>query len=254
MTPTDTEIQWVFPQDQWKSETQKYVARIAALNVISSTVKDQLARFPGLLSYCPSRSTAVKHRTLIFANQSLASAQELVGSIQLLWANGHLLAAAHCVRLLFEVWASLLFAQLQVLRVVAEGGDAEAADELLQRLLLGTNSAPLLPAGIQEQIKVVQVRKFKETGGDAAPGFKDTYGFLCDISHPTYMHSFFHFIRYDFQWSNPLGAKEMHRILDQVTSAAEQAVVGTQAAIIEIYTECIPAIEAETARKNVPNA
>jgi hypothetical protein len=248
MSSNESNVNWIFPQDQWQNETKNYAERIMALKLVSKRVEEQIARFPGLLNYEPSLATSVKHRTLIFANHGLASAQELLGSIQLLWTNGHLLAAGHCARLLFEIWSSLLYTQYQILAPVIDGGDAEEADKLLQKLLLGTSSGPLLPGGIQETIDLIPIGKFKNAAEKCAPGYKNTYSFLCDIAHPTYMHCFFHHIRYDFAWSNRLGKKETRRILERVVSVVEQAIAGIQASVVEIYTDCVPAIESETAR------
>jgi hypothetical protein len=234
----------MFPRTQWQTEVTEYTARLAALILVTPEVEAQLNRFPGLMGRYSSDLVAVKHRTLIFANHSLSSANELLQSVKLLWTEGHHLAAGHCVRLLFEVWGSLLFAQTSVLKKAAESAEgATTADARLQKLLMGTNSRPLLPAGMLEEIKVIHVGKFKEAGEMAAPGFKATYAFLCDISHPTYMHSFFYWLTLDSAWTNQLWAQEMHRIWDELIKAAERAVGGICAGMIEIYDDCLPDIE-----------
>ena len=197
----------------------------------------------------PSDLVAVEHRMLIFANHSLSSATELLSSVKILWGEGHHLAAGHCIRLLFEVWGSLLYAQTSVLKKAAELSESAAiADTRLQRLLLGTNSRPTLPAGMQEEIKVINVMEFVRAGEAAVPRFKAIYEFLCDISHPTYiMHTFFYWLTRDMSWTNDLYAHEMHRIWEELTKAAEMAARGISSAMIEIYDKCMPDIEKETA-------
>ena len=74
-------------------------------------------------------------------------------------------------------------------------------------------------------------------------GFMAMYEFLCDISHPTYMHNFFCLLTLDMSWSNDQNAREMHRILEMVTKAAEMAIGGISTAMIEIYDECVPDLE-----------
>jgi hypothetical protein len=114
----------------------KYTGRIAALMLVTPEVEAQLKRFPGLLRK-PDDLIAVKHRMLIFANHSLSSACELLLSVKLLWKEGHHLAAGHCIRLLFEVWGSLLYAQASVLKKAAESSESAAiADARLQKLCL----------------------------------------------------------------------------------------------------------------------
>ena len=238
----------MFTRTKWRAETAKYTSRIAALTLVTPEVQAQLKRFPGLLRKYPGDLVAVKHRMLIFANHSLSSASDLLMSVKLLWNEGHHLAAGHCIRLLFEVWGSLLYAQASLLKKAAESsGSAAIADARLQRLLLGTNSGPLLPAGIKEQINVINVMEFVRAGETAVQGFTTMYKFLCDISHPTHMHSFFYWLTLDMSWSNDLHASEMHRILQEVAKATEMAVRGIAAAMIEIYGECVPDLEKEIA-------
>jgi hypothetical protein len=239
----------MFSRTKWQVETAKYTSRVAALMLVTSEVEAQLKRFPGLLRNYPGDLVAVKHRMLIFANRSLSSASELLLSVKLLWKEGHHLAAGHCIRLLFEVWGSLLYAQASVLKKATESSESAAiADARLQKLLLGTNSRPLLPAGMKEEINVINVMEFVRAGESTVQGFTAMYDFLCDISHPTYMHGFLYcWLTLDMSWSNDLNAREMHRILEEVTNAAEKAVRGISAAMIDIYGECMPDLEKEIA-------
>ncbi|HEY5828995.1 MAG TPA: hypothetical protein VIV01_11590 [Hyphomicrobiaceae bacterium] len=238
----------MFSQKKWKEETATYVSRISKLAVVDTELEDVLRRFPGLMRRYPNDKVAVKHRLLIFANQSMQSATEVLRSVQLLTVEGHFLAAGHCIRLLHEVWGSLLYARAKVLTKAEESGEGAAiADARLQRLLLGTNSRPLLPAGMREEINKINVMEFIREAEAAVAGFAETYEFLCDISHPTYMHWYFHQITYDFSWSNDLKVAEVNRILELVTSAAEKAVSGVRAAVCEIYLQSLPDIEAEVA-------
>src|SRR6266481_6995036 len=137
-------------------------------------------------------------------------------------------------------------AQASVLKKAAESSVSVAiADARLQRLLLGTNSGPLLQAGMQEDIHVINVMDFVRAGETAVQGFTAMYEFLCDVSHPTYMHSFLYWLRVDASWSNDHNAREMHRILEKVPKAAEMAIGGTSTVMIEIYDECVPDLEKE---------
>jgi hypothetical protein len=86
-------------------------ARIEALCLLTGALTDELANFPGRLSFQPTDAGSVRHRSLIFTNQMLTSASELLGSIKLLRSNARFLAAAHCIRLLFELWGALLYAR-----------------------------------------------------------------------------------------------------------------------------------------------
>src|SRR5262245_47994853 len=131
----------MFSRTKWLLETAKYTSRMTALTLVTPEVEAQLKRFPGLLRNRPDDLVAVKHRMLIFANNSLSSACELLLSVTLLSKEGHYLAAGHCSRLLFELWGSLLYAQTSVLKKATGSSEGLAiADNRLQKLLLGTNS------------------------------------------------------------------------------------------------------------------
>jgi hypothetical protein len=96
---------------------------------------------------------------------------------------------------------------------------------------------------MQEDIHVINVMDFVRAGETAVQGFTAMYEFLCDVSHPTYMHSFLYWLKVDALWSNDHNAREMHRILEKVTKAAEMAIGGISTAMIEIYDECVPDLE-----------
>ena len=229
----------------WQQETVKYSDRIAALRLITKELEEELKRFPGLLSFHPTNAGSVRHRALIFVNHSLASAAELVTSIQLLWGHAHFLAAAHCIRLLFELWGSLIYAQMKVVRKLAVKDGTKVADERLTKLSLGTKSGPLLPAGITDRIKVINVMDFVRAGEEAAPGFEETYNLLCDVSHPSIMHFYFRSLTVDGSWANQVFAKEAHRILERITASSEKAVAGIELRARTTYQECMPDLTAE---------
>ncbi len=98
---------------------------------------------------------------------------------------------------------------------------------------------------MQEDIHVINVMDFVRAGETAVQGFTAMYEFLCDVSHPTYMHSFLYWLKVDASWSNDHNAREMHRILEKVPKAAEMAIGGISTAMIEIYDECVPDLEKE---------
>ena len=75
--------------------------------------------------------------------------------------------------------------------------------------------------------------------------FEEIYNLLCDVSHPSYMHSYFHWLTFDGSWANQSFAKEAHRILERITGSSEMAVAGIELQTRTIYQECIPDLAAE---------
>jgi hypothetical protein len=230
---------------RWQQETEKYSGRIAALKLMTRELENRLSQFPGSLHFRPTDAGVVRHLSLIFVNHNLASAAELIESVRLLWRNARFLAAAHCVRLLLELWGSLIYAQDKVVNKLAAADGAKVADQRLNKLLLGTKSGPALPAGIPGIIPVINVMEFVRAGETKSPGFEGRYNFLCDVSHPSYMHEFIRFSTFDGAWANPGFASEAHRILEQITASAEMATTGIAAQSYDIYQECLPALVAE---------
>ena len=129
--------------------------------------------------------------------------------------------------------------------IMMSGLKSAESSRAQQLRMLGFRGSSL-PAGMQEEIKVINVMEFVRAAEAAVPGSRAMYDFLCDISHPTYMHMYF-FMLTRSSWSNELCARETHRILEEVIKAAEMTVKGISAAVIEIYKECLPDIEKEIA-------
>jgi hypothetical protein len=144
-----------------------------------------------------------------------------------------------------ELWALLFFLKYEVLEKMAEGADAGQVDELLQRLMPGTNSNPLLPAGLEGSLDLVRINKLNKIAKAKVATYQEDYAFLCDVSHPSYIHFYFQFVRLQPLWSNPYAVMERHRILEHVTSALERALSGIRDVTAEIYEECIPPLKAE---------
>ena len=229
----------------WQQETAKYSDRIAPLTLLTKELGEELKRFPGMLSFQPTDAGSVRYRALIFISHSLSSAAELLTSIQFLWSHTHFLAAAHCIRLLYELWGSLIYAQAKVVRKLAVAGGTEVANERMRKLSLGTKSGPLLPAGITDRITVINVMDFVRAGEEAEPGFEETYNLLCDVSHPSFMHFYIRSLTVDGSWANQVFAKEAHRILERITASSEKAVAGIELQARTIYQECLPDLMAE---------
>jgi hypothetical protein len=234
-------------QRSWQTEIEPYSRRMAGLNLLTDRLKKEVSSFPGLLEFVPTDAAQVKFRSLIYVNHTLMSSRQILESVQLLWREGHLLAAAHCVRLLMELWGSLIYAKLRVVRKLPSVDGPRIAAERLTRLDLGTKSGPLLPAGLTERVEPINVMEFIRAGEKEVTDFENSYALFCDVSHPSYMHNDFHVLSDSrvIWWANPLFEKEAHRILEHITNWAEKAVSGIEGDALTIYAECRPDIQRE---------
>ena len=82
--------------------------------------------------------------------------------------------------------------------------------------------------------------EFIRAGEETEPGFEAMYNLLCDVSHPSFMHSYFHRLTTDGAWANKVFAKEAHRILELITASSEKAVAGIELQARATYQECLP--------------
>ena len=130
-----TEFKLKLPQDAWRAEFAKYVDRVSALEILTPDLLEQIKKQPTNIDFTPTPATSARARSLYLANDTLTSSHEIVTSFLVLWGHGHLLAAAHCVRLLQELWALQIYLQVKVLEKAALGDvEAKKANEKLQRL------------------------------------------------------------------------------------------------------------------------
>ena len=178
------------------------------------------------------------------------SAIELVSSVGSLWRCGRFISASLCVRLLIEVWASSVYANRQVVRNLEQTGDMAAAKAKVARLLFGSKSLVPLPFGRSTEAKAVHVMDFIREADAASPGTMETYEFLCDACHPSYLqHTYLLFAGAEQDnWSNELFAKYGHELLDRTLSAAEGAVRGIEESGVDIVRASLPAVLAERDR------
>ena len=106
--------------------------------------------------------------------------------------------------------------------------------------MLGTNTECQLPAGLTERYEVIHIGKMKKVARDIVADFDETYDFLCDVSHPTWLHENFHLAEYDVSWSNELAKAEKHRILEKVVRISEETSLGIREAGKRIYEIALP--------------
>jgi hypothetical protein len=241
--------------EKWQRETEHYRDRVSCLCEVMRGLTSSFQRLPSSpLSFEPTEICAVKYQLCILTIGAARSAQELQSSINLLWIAGRFLAASVCVRVLIELWGLLAYADSKILKKLDEPEGIDSASERVKRLLLGSKSGVPFPTGIKSTLPPVNAMEFVRAAERLSPGIQDTYGFLCDASHPSYsQHSYLLFSGSEYDnWSNKRFAKHANAILERTVSAAEISTQGITDLGILIFDGCLPQIliEATKARSS----
>jgi hypothetical protein len=236
--------------EPWARETERYRKRALELGYSLNDLADEIKKLPRApLSARLSDKAAIQFQVCLLTIGIFRSAQQLASSLQLLWPSGQFVTASLTTRLLVELQGVLAYADRKVLRKLDDPNNIEICHTRMVKLLLGSKSGVLSLQGDSRDARpVVNVMDFIKEGEGAFPGLSDTYSFLCDGSHPTYLqHSYLLFAgpNYD-NWTNEALAVEAHRTLERTLSAAEGALAGIRSTGLAIFAECLSLILSET--------
>jgi hypothetical protein len=121
---------------------------------------------------------------------------------------------------------------------------------MLERLLFGFKSGVPLPNGASSTPSLVGVTDFMKEADVVLPGAMNTYQFLCDASHPTFVqYSYLMLAGADYEyWSDEKFADEAHHVLGRALEGAEMAVRGIEMVAYAIFRSALPVILAEARR------
>jgi hypothetical protein len=237
--------------DLWKREISQYSERLARVENWQPDFSAFVAKLPDIpLNYIPSPEGLVALQLSLyalagcvtFANQSLAAFMNL-------WQSDLFIVMSLPVRFIFELWGGGHYA-LQTLVQMHESGNASKALTRSQRLLLGARSEVSLPWGDPTAVKSVHVMDFVRALADIYPQAEDTYNFLCESCHPSYLRlTTWSLTSPPIQnWANKKFREEAHNLIDRTLQAMEQSLEGIAFDVTEILKLSSPYIEADRSR------
>jgi hypothetical protein len=179
----------------------------------------------------------------IYVLGSVRAVREICGAFQLAWFSGQFLAASALVRMMIELWGSVIYAEQRVLALV-EKGDALAANSRLVKLVFGSKSGVRLHKDLPLTETPVNVMEFVRAVESIAHGTEEDYGFLCDAAHPSYLQNSYLLFAgaVHNNWDNEVFAKEMHKTLERTLCIGTAALEGIKVASTDVFSRCLAPI------------
>lgn len=231
--------------ENWQSETERYKVRVAQLPEPLQKLQAELQAIPSApLDFRPSDFGLIHYQACLLALGGCRAATELVSSFESIWGSGRFLSASLVVRLLVEISGASVYANRQVVHKLKRTNDIAAARAKITKLLHGSRSGVPLPFGGVSKEKPVHVMDFIREADMVYPGTMDSYEFLCDACHPSFLQNtylMFAGVEQD-NWSNKQFARYGHDLLDRTLSAAERAVSSLQESGIAIVRTSLPLV------------
>ncbi len=140
-----------------------------------------------------------------------------------------MVAVSPLVRLIFEYWGAVTFAN-DILHELMAGGDVERAVEKCARVTMGARVPVKLPWGAQTEVRSYNVMEFVRRLQEDDAEALQLYEFLCEACHPSFFqHLYFHLAskRYPEEgFPSEALLKHAEELLATTVIAAERALQG----------------------------
>jgi hypothetical protein len=234
--------------EQWEINTSRYVERIGNL----ADVLDDTLTTVGRLritqwgdDHIPPVRTHLLIQLALFVSGSAQTIDQLVDHTGRLWADGRMVGVSPLVRLVFEYWGAIVFANDIAMKLLQDGGDIDAVTERCVRLTSGSRSPVRLPWGDMTTARAYSVMEFVRRLADDQPDALQRYDFLCEASHPSFFQHFYFVMaskRYD-NWSNEVFAAHAHELLEKTVSSLELAIAGVRAEAAAFVDAVLPVLD-----------
>jgi hypothetical protein len=176
----------------------------------------------------------------------MTSADQAVATFLNLWRSGLFTTISLPARLAYELWGAAHFAWQTLVRM-HESGKVDTALATSQRLVLGARSEVLLPWGGATDEKSIHVMDFVRSLADIYPPAEDTYDFLCESCHPSYLRlTTWSLAGPPLQnWTNEKFRQHAHILIDRTLQAFERALEGITLDTTKTLELALPYIEAD---------
>lgn len=190
-------------------------------------LSDLTARLPDIpLSYDPGIQGLAAINLSLFVLGCRAFADQATKTFLTLWRNGMFTTISLPARLIYELWGATHFAR----QTAAQMQDSDEIETLarIQRLLMGARSEVQLPWGGTTNTTSIHVMDFVRSLADTDPQAEETYDFLCESCHPSYLRlTTWSLAGPPLQsWTNEKFRGQGHNLIDRTLKAVEQALQG----------------------------
>jgi len=231
----------------WEEETSRYRKRLTQLNKWQPELSNLIERLPDIpLSYKPSTEGLIAINLSLFVLGCMSFSMQATAAFLTLWRHGMFATISLPARLIYELWGATHFARQTILQM-QNSGKVEQAVARTRRLTIGARSEVQLPWGGITSEKSIHVMDFVRLLTDIYPQAEDTYDFLCESCHPSYLRlttwsmagPFFH------NWTNEKFREQGHSLIARTLQAVEQALQGIAYDTTKTLELALPYIEAD---------
>lgn len=233
--------------EPWEEETSRYRKRLAQVENWKPALSSLIERLPDIpLSYIPSTQGSIAIQLSLFVLGCMTFADQATTAFLTLWRNGIFTTISLPARLLYELWGATHFAG-QTLAQMQASGEVEQALAKTRRLLLGVRSEVQLPWGGFSDETSIHVMDFVRSLADIYPQAEETYDFLCESCHPSYLRlTTWSLAGPPLQnWTNEKFREHGHNLIDRTLEAVEQALQGIAYDTTKTLELALPYIETD---------
>jgi hypothetical protein len=212
----------------WEEETSRYHERLTRIETWEPDLSDLVTRLPDVpLNYEPSTPELIAIDLSLFVLGCMTFAGHATTAFLTLWRNGMFATLSLPARLIYELWGATHFAK-QTVTLMRDSGKIEQALMRSQRLVIGARSEVQFPWGGTTHAKSIHVMDLVRALTDVYPQAEDTYAFLCESCHPSYLRLTTWALAGPplHNWTNEKFRERGHNLIDRTLQAVEQAFKG----------------------------
>jgi len=191
----------------------------------------------------PSTQGSVAIQLSLFVLGGMTFADQATTAFLTLWRNGIFTTISLPARLMYELWGAAHYAR-HTIEEMHDSGEVQTPLEKTKRLLLGVRSEVQLPWGGTSDETSIHVMDFVRSLVDTYPQAEETYGFLCESCHPSYLRLTTWSLAGPplHNWTNEKFREHGHNLIDRTLEAVEQGIAYDTTKTLEL---ALPYIEAD---------
>jgi len=194
----------------------------------------------------PSTQGSVAIQLSLFVLGGMTFADQATTAFLTLCRNGIFTTISLPARLMYELWGAAHYAR-HTIEEMHDSGEVQTPLEKTKRLLLGVRSEVQLPWGGTSDETSIHVMDFVRSLVDTYPQAEETYGFLCESCHPSYLRLTTWSLAGPplHNWTNEKFREHGHNLIDRTLEAVEQALQGIAYDTTKTLELALPYIEAD---------
>ncbi|CAD6881230.1 hypothetical protein [Methylomonas albis] len=232
--------EWIIkPKESWREETKIYHSRFEEISTISTDAAEAIkSNFPGKYWGMSDKNekASVVSRIVIYAVNGFSYSLGLRPIIEQQFKQGQFMIVPLSTRFFFEMCGSINYAK-SLISKISNKESVESELNKVNKLLTGAKSEVMLPWGELATESSINVMDFVRSLENEHSGAVESYGFLCEASHPNFVqNSYFQMAGPPVSnWDNKEFKKHGHILLNKTVSIYEQAVHNSENDILSIF-------------------